>query len=404
MNKKLSLAYVSPGWPLNQFPNGIVTYVQNLLLGLNNYKDITTKVLAFEVGSNADVDQQIINLSLLDKRKSSLEKLQDFFWFRVNINHAIQNISSRRIVTAIQQMHPAPDFLELEESFGLASKIIPKVHCPVITRLHGPWFLHAPILNKEHEQGYKYRVQSEGQAIAQSQGITSPSLDVLNQVRRFYNLELPDAKVIPNPVPEVIASMRWDYSNADKLTILFVGRFDEHKGGDLVLNAFRLVALDNADITLTFVGPDRGIIYNGKNILFSEYIQLFLPEPAISNRIQFLGHCSQEKIRILRKQALITVVASRYESFSISLVEALATGCPVVATAVGGIKEIIIDGYNGLLSRPESAEDLAEKMLNLIDNPDKMNMLSQNAIEDCRVKYHPNVIAQQTLDFYQSLS
>jgi glycosyltransferase involved in cell wall biosynthesis len=403
MDKKLSLAYVSPGWPLNQFPNGIVAYVQNLLLGLNNYKDITTTVLAFEVGSNADVDQQIINLSLLDKHKSSIEKLQDFFWFRVNTNRAIQNVSARRIVKAIKQMPSAPDFLELEESFGLASKIIPKVNCPVITRLHGPWFIHAPILNKEHEQGFKYRVKSEGQAIAQSQGITSPSLDVLNQVRSFYNLELPDAKVIPNPVPEVTASMRWDYAKADKLTILFVGRFDEHKGGDLVLNAFRLVALDNANITLTFVGPDRGVIYNGKNILFSEYIQLFLPESTINNRIQFLGHCSQEKIRILRKQALLTVVASRYESFSISLVEALTTGCPVVATAVGGIKEIIIDGYNGLLAQPESAEDLAEKMVSLIDNPDKMKMLSQNAIEDSLIKYHPNVIAQQTLDYYQSL-
>jgi glycosyltransferase involved in cell wall biosynthesis len=403
MNKKLSIAYVSPGWPLDQYPNGIVTYVQNLLGGLNHYGNNAVKVLAFQVGKNSIFDPQVINLSLLDNRKTAIEKLQDFFWFRVNPSHAVQNVLSRRIVKAIKQLNSQPDLLEIEESFGLASRIIPNVSFPVVTRLHGPWFIHAPILNKEYEHGFKYRVKSEGQAIVKSQGITSPSLDVLNQVRDFYNLELPDAKVIANPVPEVIASMRWDYSSNDRRTILFVGRFDRHKGGDLALDAFRLVALTNPDITLTFVGPDIGVIGDGKKLLISEYINAFLPESNIRSRVCFLGHCSTKTICELRKQALLTVVASRYESFSLSLVEALSTGSPVVATAVGGIKEIITDGYNGLLAQPESAEDLAEKIATLIDNPDRMKILSQNAIEDCRIKYYPNVIAQQTLDYYKSL-
>jgi glycosyltransferase involved in cell wall biosynthesis len=97
------------------------------------------------------------------------------------------------------------------------------------------------------------------------------------------------------------------------------------------------------------------------------------------------------------------VVTSRYESFSLSLLEALSTGCPVIAPAVGGIKEIVSDGFNGILAEPNSAESIAEKIIALIGDTEKMKSLSKNAVEDCQDKYHPKIVAQQTLDYYNSL-
>lgn len=403
MSQKLSIAYVSPGWPLNQYPNGIVTYVQNMLLGLGGRQDVDAKVLAFVVGQNVVPMDRIIDLSSQAEEKSISEKIQDFLGFKVNSSYAIQNVNSRLILKTVNKIAPQFDLLELEESFGLAAKIIPYVNFPVITRLHGPWFIHAPILNRELEPSFKYRVKSEGIAIRESQGITAPSLDVLRQVRAFYNLDLSNAKVIHNPVPETASSMLWNYPDCDKRMLLFVGRFDRHKGGDLVLDAFRLIALKNPEISLTFVGPDIGILRNGKKLLISEYINTYIPESNIRQRIVILGHQSKEKILALRKQALITLVTSRYETFSLSLVEALSTGSPVIATAAGAIKEIVKSGYNGILAEPESVEDFSVKIESLIADPDKMKALSKNAIDDCRLKYHPSVIAQQTLDYYQSL-
>jgi glycosyltransferase involved in cell wall biosynthesis len=100
--------------------------------------------------------------------------------------------------------------------------------------------------------------------------------------------------------------------------------------------------------------------------------------------------------------SLITVFPSRYENFPVSLLEALAAGCPTVATAVGGIKEIIVNEYNGLLAEP-SAESIADKVLALIDNPEKMQLLSKNAIKDCTERFSPKVIAAQTIDYYRSV-
>ena len=87
----------------------------------------------------------------------------------------------------------------------------------------------------------------------------------------------------------------------------------------------------------------------------------------------------------------------------VSLLEALAAGCPTVATAVGGIKEIITDGYNGLLAEPESAESIAEKVLGLIESPEMLKLMSKNAIEDSKRRFSPTVIAAQTLDYYQTV-
>ena len=225
----------------------------------------------------------------------------------------------------------------------------------------------------------------------------------MQKVREYYGLGLPNAVVIPNPVPSVNESERWKLNTIKIPSILFVGRFDLHKAGDLMLDAFRLIALQNKEVELVFVGPDRGVNLNGESIGFNHYLERFIPEATIKKRIQFLGHCDSQTITKLRTSSLVTVFPSRYENFPVSLLEALAAGCPTVATAVGGIKEIIVDNYNGLLAEPDSAESIAEKVLELIDNPEKMQLLSKNAIKDCTERFSPKVIAAQTVDYYRSV-
>jgi glycosyltransferase involved in cell wall biosynthesis len=158
---------------------------------------------------------------------------------------------------AVKELTVTLDILEIEESFGTGNLVTKKTNVPVVTRLHGPWFLIGPILQAHNAWDFKLRVFNEGEAIRNSQGLTSPSLDVLNKVRQYYGLELSHAQVIPNPVPEVGYDMKWQYSISQKPFILFVGRFDSVKGGDLVLEAFRQIALQNSDLELLFVGPDR---------------------------------------------------------------------------------------------------------------------------------------------------
>lgn len=407
-NKRTSLtvAFVSPSWPLSKSSNGIVTYVHNILYGFKG----ETKTIVLAPLEGSEVEDKLIDLSKLLMNKNIFQRLIDKilrhipFLFAESIQYQRSSvINAGRVNLALQNLSHPLDLLEIEESFGTPDFLLKMTKTPIITRLHGPWFLVGPILNAQNERDFKLRVFYEGESIKNSHGVTSPSHDVLEKVKKYYGIDLPNARVIPNPVLEVNANKQWRYESYKKPSILFVGRFDSVKGGDLIIEAFRLIALENKEIELLFVGPDRGLIIDSLDVKFNEYVERFIPEDAIKQRIQFLGHCDCDRIADLRMSALVTVVCSRYENFPLSLLEALAAGCPTVATAVGGMKEIIIDGYNGLLAESESPESIAEKVLMLINDPEKMQRLSKNAMVDCSKRFSPQVVAAQTVDYYQSV-
>ena len=404
--KILRVALIVPGWPVGTFPNGIVTYTHNILRGFGDKAKLI--ILATPL-VGAEIKDELINLSkFLTSKKSFYKmvvKLADKFTSQeasvIQYQRLIKD-SAKKINLGLKSLSTPVDILEIEESFGTPHYVRKMTKVPIVTRLHGPWFMHGPIMKMDNDPNYHLRVFYEGEAIKNSHGLTSPSLDILEKTRQYYGIDLPFARVLPNPVCEVSIEKRWQFNNAKK-SILVVGRFDLHKGGDIALEAFRIIALENTEVDLLFVGPDKGVTIADKNFSFDEYIERFIPEDSIKNRIQFLGHCDQERISNLRKNALVTIVCSRYETFSIALIESLAAGCPTVATAVGGMKEIIIDEYNGLLAESESPENIAQKVLMLINDPEKMQRLSKNAIEDCKKRFSPEVVAAQTLEYYQSV-
>jgi glycosyltransferase involved in cell wall biosynthesis len=406
----LRVGYISPGWPLKNFPNGIVTYIQNVI-----YKQ-EDKIDAVILTNNLIAQSPDKNLVLLDdqsKHRTYLDKIIDiiiekFSQYTKFDNIVIRckrriNLYAKIISHSVNQLDTPLDILEIEETYGTAHFLLNKTNVPIVTRIHGPWFIHGPIMGINSVADYNYRVFCEGEAIRKSHGVTAPCQDVLDRVRVFYGITLPNAKVIPNPVLEVPQNKQWQYDATRKPFILVVARFDLHKGGDLAIDAFRHIAQKNDGIELLFVGPDRGLSIDGKYLQFSEYLEYFIPEEFIKSRIKFLGHCDQEKIAELRKTSLVTMVCSRYENFPLSLLEALSFGCPTVATSVGGIKEIIIDGHNGLLANVESTEDIASKVIELINNPEKMKLISRNAVEDCLKRFSPEVVAAQSVDFYKSI-
>jgi len=67
------------------------------------------------------------------------------------------------------------------------------------------------------------------------------------------------------------------------------------------------------------------------------------------------------------------------------------------------MKEIIIDEFNGLLAISESAENMAEKLSQLLGDPEKMQRLSKNAIKDSQDRFLPEVVARQTEAFYRKI-
>lgn len=401
----LNIGLVSPGWPIDDYPNGIVSYVKTM----NEALDYLSTSYVFSLGNMHQrvYPSNVIDVGAYNVEKSNFEKLKSKLCNKLLGKHfsyqATFSESIKALNTAIIQSSFKLDLIEIEESFGLPLFAKQQIKIPVVCRLHGPWFIHGPILKMDNTPDYSLRTEYEGKGIRFADAITSPSQDVLDQVREFYDIDLPQAEVIPNPVNAVNEDMQWQYDANAKPSILFVGRFDYHKGGDLMLQAFKLIAQKDKDVELIFIGPDRGLMVNGNLISYEEYLQSVIKDEAIKKRIQYLGHCNQTTIQHLRKSATITVFPSRYENFPVSLLESLSTGSPTIASAVGGIKEIIQHTHSGILVDNESPEQIANQAISLLNSPELMMTLSKNAIHETQKRYSPDVVAMQTLNFYKKM-
>jgi glycosyltransferase involved in cell wall biosynthesis len=184
-------------------------------------------------------------------------------------------------------------------------------------------------------------------------------------------------------------------------SILFVGRFDLLKGGDLILETFRRLADNYHDVSLTFVGSDDGLPKNdGFQISFSEFAATHIPTKHRA-RLEYHGALTPAEVHRLRRSHFLTVVASRQEVMPYSVLETMAFGAPIIATAVGGIPEIVLNGVNGLLV-PPTAEGLTAACEVLFRDPELAERLGQQARIDTANR-SPLLIAQKTLDLYTNV-
>lgn len=392
---------VTYGWPREHFANGVVSYTSEITSGMHRI-GARPRVAAFSVtGSEAEFVSQVP--AWCDSHSRAFRSAcavvsrvcPHLLRFRWRGDPLLAEL--RRL-----QADAGVDICEIEEAHGTASYLALRSPIPVVVRLHGPWFLNGVALGVEQDRSFWRRVRDEGKSIASAHGVTAPSQSVLDAVRSHFGLPLETAEVIPNPVRLPASWERWSASTCEKGRILFVGRFDRHKGGDVVIDALAKLRAFKSHCSLSFAGPDSGLVREDRGrTSLKEYISARASELLSDGSVQILGVQSSERLAQLRRQANVTVVCSRYENFPMAALEAMALGCPVVGTDIGGIPEIIQHERNGLLCRPGDPDDLAEKILVLLRNPELTARLGAQAALDVRERYHPDRIARQTLSFYR---
>ncbi|MFI5315525.1 MAG: glycosyltransferase family 4 protein [Myxococcota bacterium] len=390
---------VSPGWPRAAFANGIVSYVDNMKRGFEATCG-EVRVAAYETAAGGE-DAFVIRGAFA--RRNALARLAARATWKLRPALAARVFGPLDVVTAFRSAYRAWPFqlAEIEESRGeslWAARAVPAAS--IVLRLHGPWFLNAPARGVRVDAAFRSIVAREGRAIARAEGLSSPSKDVLERVREHYGLELPRAVVIPNPGPEPEPQNLWSRSSAEPGLIAFVGRFDRHKGGDIVVDAFVKLAAAGRRVRLVMAGRDDGVVDDaGRRWTFPEYLADRVPR-AQRGSIELLGQVDPGKLVELRKRASAIVFASRYENFPLSLLEALAQGCPIVSCDAGSCTEIVRDGENALLFAAGDSFALADRLGVLLDHPQRAAEIAARGLADYRARFLPEQIVKVTADFY----
>ncbi len=398
--ERISAALVSPAWPPDAFPNGVIPYVDKIAASLRRQGQGAT-VLAGLVRGEIDgvtvrgYRSRTGTGGLLSR---GVDRLAEKIAIRLGQGYR----EVRDLIGACRKLidEQGLQVVEMEEAFGMPYWVRKALPIPVVVRLHGPWFLNGSF--GPEDDAFRARVRAEGLAIEAADSITSPSLDVLERTRAFYNLPLEGALVFPPPTVMVPEADRWQAGGDDPNLVLFVGRFDRHKGGDLMIRAFAEVARRMPNARLRFVGPDYGLVEgSGRRVGIEDYIRREAPEAA--GRIEWLGQMAPAEVIGQRRRARVTVVASRYETFGLTLSEAVTHGCPVVATRAGAFPEIVQDGINGLLCNSEDPADLAEKISTLLADEALAIGLGRRAGRDGEERYQAEALARGLANHYRKV-
>lgn len=215
-------------------------------------------------------------------------------------------------------------------------------------------------------------------------------------ILEHHGIEESKIVVIPNSVdtvnfnPNKKSSIFEDKYNApkDAIKITLVGRLDPQKGQEEVLVACKDILKIRNDFRLYIIGTDT-INSPGTMAKLKKYVE----QNAMSSHVHFLGHC--ENVAELMASSDFKVMPSYGETFGRVVIEAMACGCPILATNAGGVPDIIRDNENGLLCEPRSSQSLKEKILLLLDSKELREKLRKNGLNTVQNHYTREVVEAQ---------
>ena len=393
----MRIGLVTPSWPGIHTANGITTAVSHLADGLRDLGHNVT-IIAMRL------DAPCSDLAVIEVPAADTPGVLDRIRSRLEGKAATHKQIAARLTQAVRRAIDAHgiEILVMEETQGWAGFLQPKVPIPVVVTLHGPWLLHKKYQSSGSARMDRLQEARELKAFQTCAGITAPSGDVLSRVGAACDLpDIPKA-VIPNPMPARAPCPSVKTGSRAARSILFIGRFDTHKGGDVLLDAFQRLTGREVEAFLTFVGPDRGVLQPDGTRLHIDTALAAIPE-TVRARIDYRGPLDKSALDELRCTHALTVITSRYETMGYTVLEAMAKGAAIVSTAVGGPAEFLRDGKTARLVPSEDPDALADACAELLADPAQRERLGRAAHAEIVARYGPASIGVEMVDFLRTV-
>lgn len=289
---------------------------------------------------------------------------------KFNLQNIIIVISQYiRFFAALIRFHP--NIIHLHTSQGIAWLkdtifiIIGKVfHCRVILHMHGGNFDTLYIESSRLIKAYTRQILD----LADSVISVSKSWE-----NRLYTL-VPADRIITlmNCIDCEIVKPDTSWAKTDKFTIIFIGRVGQNKGIFELVDAIHIIQTEGVNFHTQIVGgEEKQGDYQRLNHRLEQY--------QLTDMCKIMGVVDRGKALQLLKNASVFVLPSYYEGLPMVILEALASGLPVVATPVGGIPEVVRDGYNGYLVPVGNVQLLSYRLLYLARDPELCKLMGKRS-------------------------
>lgn len=196
--------------------------------------------------------------------------------------------------------------------------------------------------------------------------------------------------LIPNAVNEPLSHKVLGRNKI--INLLYMGRIDDNKGIFILLEVLaNNKSVFNEKIKLNIAG-------NGE----IERMNRFIADNRISELVSYHGWVDEKKKGELLSNSDIYIHLSEFESFGISILEAMSYGLPIITTAVGGITDLVKDNFNGITIKRDNKIGIAEAIIHLANNKYTREKYGEKSIEISQ-NYFPNKIEKRLETIYGNL-
>jgi len=197
-------------------------------------------------------------------------------------------------------------------------------------------------------------------------------------------------QIIPNGIDLSMFRRRDRFERTRKITMVACLR--EEKRIDVLIASVPRIVARYPDVVVQIVGDGR---------CREQLIQLATALGVVPN-VRFMGH--REDVPSILSESDVFVLPSESEAFPNVILEAMATGLPVVASKVGGIPELVVDGITGSLVPPANSDALAAALLDLLDHPGRAVAFGQAGRARIEQEYSFDRMVRQFETLYLSRS
>lgn len=327
----------------NQPEGGVANVVYNTAEGLRRRGHEVTCLFM----------EDVLQASQINRRFSAV-----YFAF-----HLARMLQKQKSEFDIAEIHAPNGFI-----YGLVRRFIGSDGLPpYVMMLHGIEERRVHAMSREAKKGRAwyfrwknrvwqrlYHMQLYRAAIVTADQAVVINRETWSMLQLKYNREIDKVWYVPNGVECSYFAPR-EYAPRDATRLLFVGSWLDHKGVYYLRDAFEELAKRIPELRLTIAGCS----------VPAETVRTFFPAP-VRPQLEILPFIPRAEMRSLYLRQDIFVLPSLFEGMPIVLLEAMATGMPVVTTDTCGMKDVVEDGYNGLLVKPADTAELVAATERLI--------------------------------------
>ena len=235
----------------------------------------------------------------------------------------------------------------------------------------------------EHDKAVNKYLYTTGKAVP-----VSLSREIQKTVVEFYGLPESATPVIFNGIDLESCIPKSDYTLSSPAGIIHVGRFWEQKNHECMVRALKLLKDRGCPVVLDCFGEGSLL----------EPTRALARELGVEDSIRFRG--LTDRVFPHLNRADLFILPSKWEGMPMTIIEAMGTGLPVIASDVGGVADMITTGRNGLLIRPDPRE-LADAIARLLEDDALRAQLGRNALADS-IRFSGAAMARSYLELYRS--